>query len=80
MRKQVRHLVFERARVDDLTQRSVGRERQQVAGNIEGAGPQRALVGLLLHLVGLGRDAGQVQEHAVRQSFVFREQGIDRVG
>ena len=49
MRKQVRDLVLERAGVDDLAQRGVGRQRQQVAGDVEGAGPQRALVGLLLH-------------------------------
>ena len=31
MRKQMRNLRFQRPRVDDLAQRSVGGERQQVA-------------------------------------------------
>ena len=35
---------------------------------------KRALVRLLLHLIRLGRDAGQVLEHVLRKRFVFGEQ------
>ena len=35
MRKQMRDLVLQGSRIDDLAQRSIGRERQQVPRDIE---------------------------------------------
>ena len=62
--EQARDLGLERAGVDDLAERGVGCERQQVAGDVEGAGLQGALVGFGLHRLGL-RDGGlQGFEHA----------------
>jgi len=37
LREQMGNLGFEGARVDDLSERRVGRERQKIARNIEGA-------------------------------------------
>ena len=56
MREQPGDLGFERACVDDLAERGIGGERQQVAGDVEGAGLEGALVGLGLHRLG-ARDA-----------------------
>ena len=52
VREQAGDLGFEGAGVDDLAERCVGSQGEQVAGDVEGAGLQRALVGLGLHLCG----------------------------
>ena len=60
--EQARDLRLQGARVHNLSQRGVGRQRQQVAGNVKGARPQGALVGLLRHLPRLGGPSHQVLE------------------
>src|ERR1035437_6154573 len=77
LREQVGDLAFQRAGVDDLSQGSVGRERQQIARDVEGAGPQRALVSIRLHFGGTGRDAGEIFERPLRNSFVSCKQALD---
>ena len=54
MGEQAGDLCLEGAGVDDLAQRGVGGQRQQVAGNVEGAGLEGALEGLGLEGVGAG--------------------------
>src|SRR2546421_8766194 len=79
MRKQVGDLCFQSPCVDDLTEGSVGGERQQISGNIESPCFQRTVIALLLHLGGLGRSLCKVAEHAFRKRFVFREKFVDGV-
>jgi hypothetical protein len=79
LRKQVRYLGFQSAGIDDLPQRCVGRERQQVAGNVEGAGSQGALVGVRLHVAGARSDAGEIFKGRPRDFFVGGEEGVDGV-
>ena len=78
--EQARDLRLQRAGVDDLAERGVRRQRQQIAGHVEGAGLQRALVGLGLHLFG-PRDGGlQGLEHAGADVVVGGEEGFDGGG
>ncbi len=76
VRKQVRHLRLQRARVHDFAERSVRSERQQVARNVEGPGLKSALVGFLLHVGRLGRDADQVLRHVGGERVVLGEKKI----
>src|ERR1700747_2957042 len=80
VREQVRDLILQSARVDDLSERSVSSQRQEVARNIEGACFQRTVVGLLLHLIGLRRSLCQIAEHIFGERFVFREKIVDGAG
>ena len=48
--QQPAHLGLQRARIHDLAQRGVGRQRQQIARHVEGPRPQRPLEALRLHL------------------------------
>ncbi len=73
VRQEPRNLVLQRACADNLAQRSVGRQRQQIAREIESTGAQGALVGLLLHLLRLGRAVPQIAEHFLGEVPVFRE-------
>ena len=50
VRKQMRNLRLQRARIHDLAQRSVDRQRQQIAREVKSPRPQGAIVGFLLHL------------------------------
>jgi hypothetical protein len=52
--EQARDLGFEGAGADDLAERGVGGQRKQVAGDVEGAGFEGALVGLGLEGLGAG--------------------------
>ena len=74
VRQQMRNLRLQSARIDDLAQRSVRRQRQQIPRDIEGPRLQRALVRILLHLGRLRRDADQILSHVRRKRFVLREQ------
>ena len=56
--EQARDLGFEGAGADDLAERGVGGERKQVAGDVEGAGAEGALVGLGLEGLGARRRGG----------------------
>ena len=60
MGEQARDLCFESAGAHDLAERGVGGEWQQIAGDIEGAGLEGALVGLGLEGFG-ARDAAAKQ-------------------
>ena len=62
MRQQVRDLRFQRARIDDFAQRSIGRQRQQITRDVEGPRAQGALVGIGFMSSGLGVMLGQVFE------------------
>ncbi len=77
LREQMGNLGFEGARVDDLSERRVGRERQKIARNIEGAGAQRALVRVRLHFNGTWSNAGEIFEGPLRNFFVGGEQAGD---
>src|ERR1035437_6205929 len=77
LREEVGDLVFQRAGVDDLPERGVSGERQQIARDVEGAGAQNALVSVRLHFGGLGRDAGEIFERPLRNFFIGRKQGLD---
>ncbi len=79
VREQVRDLDLQRTGVDDLAQRRVGSQRQQVARDVEGAGLQRALVLLLLHVGGLGGDADEVLRHVRRERVIFCKKTIQRL-
>ena len=77
-RQQARDLRFERAGVDDLAERGVGRQRQQVAGYVEGACLQSPVVALLLHLRGLCNLRLQRLEHALGEFVIRRKQSFNR--
>jgi hypothetical protein len=66
--EQAGDLGFEGAGVDDLAERGVGGQREQVAGNVEGAGFEGALVGLGLE----GFGAGTRRRRASRTAAVVR--------
>src|SRR5580658_9146503 len=72
-------LSFKSPRVDDLPQRSIRSQRQQVARDVKGPRLQRALVRFLLHLGRLGRDADQVLRHMRRERLVLGEEKIKRL-
>jgi hypothetical protein len=63
VRKQARNLSFEGAGVDDLPERGVGGQRQQVAGDVEGTRLESALVGLGFHRLGAGDPFAKRIEH-----------------
>ena len=63
MREQMRDLRFQRAGVDDFSQRRIGGQWQEIARNVECPRPQRALVRILLHVGGLGCDPPQILKH-----------------
>ena len=69
--------VLQGTRADDLAQRGIGRQRQQVAREVEGAGAQGALVRILLHLSGLRRPLAQVAEHLVGEVPIFAEKMVE---
>ena len=77
MRKQMRHLRLESARVDDLSQRSIRSQRQKIARNIESPGTQRSLVRVLLHVGRLRRNPAEILKHRLRQLLVVGKQLID---
>ena len=68
--EQVRNLRFQRAGIDDFAERRVGGQGQQITGDVEGTGAQGALVGILLHLSGLGRIVREVTPHALGKRLV----------
>src|ERR1039458_969411 len=76
VRQQSRHLRLQSACADDLAQRSVGRQRQQVTRKVESAGAQSALVGVLLHFNRLGRALPQIAEHLVGEMPIFGEEQV----
>ena len=75
--EQAGDLRLEGAGVDDLAERGVGGERQQVAGDVEGAGLEGAVVGLVLHGGGLGDGALEGLQHAGADGVVGGEEGFD---
>ena len=78
--EQAGDLGLEGARVDDLAERGVGREREEVAGDVKGAGLEGAVVGVGLHLRRAG-DAGlEGGEHALADLVVGGEEGLDGLG
>ncbi len=78
--EQAGDLGFEGAGVDDLAERGVGGEREQVAGEVEGAGLEGAGVGLVLHPGGLGDGALEGVEHPGADGVVGGEEGFDGGG
>ena len=56
-------------------ERSVGGQGQQVAGDVEGAGAQGALVSFGLHVGRARRAIGEMTPHALGEHFVLDEQG-----
>ncbi len=73
-------LGFEGAGVDDLTEGGIGGEGQEIAGYVEGAGLEGALVGFGLHLGGL-RDSGfEGLQHTGADAVVGGEEGFDGGG
>ncbi len=63
-------LGFEGAGVDDLAERGVGGEGEEVAGDVEGAGLEGAGVGVLLHGVRAGDALGEGGEHVLAEVLV----------
>src|SRR6185312_16690157 len=59
--------------------RSVGRQRQQIASDIEGSRSQSTVISFLLQLRWLRRDLRQVSEHRFRRLFVLSEKRLDRL-
>ena len=75
----MRHLRLQRARVDDFSQRRVRRQRQKVTRNIESAGAQRPLVGILLHVSGFRRNPAEILKHGLGKPLVVDQQLIERL-
>ena len=79
MREQPRNLRFQGARVHDLAQGRVGRERQQVARHVEGPRLQGAVVGLRLHRLGAGDALAQGFVDGGGGALVGGEKVVDRI-
>ena len=79
-RKQAGDLGLERASVDDLAERGIGGQRKKITGHVEGAGPQRAGIGLLFHLRGLWRALLEKLEDSLGGCMVFGEERLDGPG
>ncbi len=78
--EQAGDLGFEGAGVDDLAERGVGGEGEEVAGDVEGAGLEGAVVGVRLHRVGRGMALGEGVEHVLAEVLVGGEEGLDGGG
>ena len=78
--EQAGDLVFEGAGADDLAERGVGGERQQVAGDVEGAGLEGAGVGGVVHAGGLGDGGFEGFEHVGADFVVGGEERFDGGG
>ncbi len=78
MREQMRHLRLKGPRIDDLPQRSIRSQRQQVARDVKRARLQRAFVRFLLHLGRLRGDADQVLRHVRREPLILGKKKIQR--
>src|ERR1700729_3136552 len=72
-------LSFQRARIDDLPERSIRGQRQQITRNVKSACAQRPFVGFGFHVRGTRRDAGEILEGLLRALLVAREQGPNRL-
>ncbi len=72
----MRNLRLQRARIHNLAERSVGRQRQKVTRNVEGPRLQRALVRFLLHVGRFGSNVDQILRHVRRKRLVLGEQKI----
>ena len=64
--EQAGDLGFEGAGVDDLAERGVGGQREQVAGHVKGAGLEGALVGFRLQSLGTGDAAARAAQERPR--------------
>ena len=80
MREEAGDLRFERAGVDDLAEGGVGGERQQVAGDVEGAGLEGAVVGFGLHRLGAGDALAQGFVNGGGGALVGGEEIFDGIG
>ncbi len=69
-------LGFEGSSVDDLAERGIGGEREEVAGDIEGAGLEGAIVGVGLHGVGAREGGFESFEHPGAGVLVGGEEGF----
>ena len=78
--EQARDLRLERAGVDDLAERGVGREREKVASDVEGSGLQGSDVGVVLHRFGARNGGLEGFEHSGADAVVGGEHGLDRGG
>ena len=77
--QQACDLAFQGARVNDLAQRSIRCQRQQISRDVEGTRPHSALVGFLLHVRWPGGDFRQITKHRVRVLFVFGKETVNRL-
>ena len=80
MAEQAGDLGFQGAGVHDLAERGVGGERKQVAGHVECAGLEGALVGLGLHGFGTGDAAAQGIENGRGGALVSVEEARNGLG
>ena len=80
VREQAGDLSFERAGADDLPERGVCGEGQQVPGDVEGAGTESALVGLGLEAFGVRDTAAEQIENGGTGALVGREEVLNRAG
>src|SRR5690242_7706621 len=76
VREETRDLRLQRACVYDLPERSVRREWQQIARDVEGASAQSALIRLLRHLGRLRYLSRQIARHLVGEMLVLRKEEL----
>ncbi len=77
VRQQSRHLRLQGARADDLSERGVRRQRQQISRKVKGASPQSSFVGLLLHFIRPRRQLPQIPKHLVGEVTIFGEEQVN---
>ncbi len=80
MREQAGDLGFKSAGADDLAERGVGGEREQVAGDVEGAGAEGALVGFGLEAFRACDALAEQIEDGGADALVGGEEAVDGLG
>ena len=80
VREQAGDLGFESAGADNLAKRSIGCQREQIAGHVEGACLQGPLIGFGLERLGAGDAAAQQFKNSRGGALVGGEEILHRVG
>src|SRR5215475_11186669 len=75
-REQARNLGFQRAGVDDLPQRRVGGQREQITRVVERPGTKRARISIFRHAFGPRYLCGVEAQHLLRERLILREKKI----